>query len=299
MSKFLTPEIDQYDSKTEGDIAQIRNGATINILNGAGGFEMYVEQGEQKDYPHWQKKYALGDNKENEKKFGGLFCNFNVGGNSKKASCEFLRINSNEKVFDTFKIYQNDKPDTVPFSQIDEDFKNEKIKAFKSSNGIVDQTDNSSSSSNGTNSKQSGKASTSSKLLIGGILLVALTVAGAFVFVFKKNKKNDSIEDPEIVVKRQRSYKDNSMVNNSFTSLPRPTLFKDSINGNGNEYPFLFNVNVNPKLDLFNFDDSTMEDNSLLSKNKKQKDNYNYTKNDIQSSAKTDYQNNQHNNKYL
>jgi len=138
MSKFSSPVIDTYDKNGNGSIVQIRKGATLNILNGAGGYEMYIEQGKEKNYSHWQKKYAKGSNGENAKKYGGLFCKFNEGGNPKKASCQFLRINSSDKVFDSFTIYQNENPGTVKYTQIDENFKNEKIKAYKIANNIVD-----------------------------------------------------------------------------------------------------------------------------------------------------------------
>jgi len=138
MSKFSSHEIDRYDDRTGSHIVQIRDGATLNILNGAGGYEIYEEKGKQKDYPHWQKKYALGDHHENENKFGGLFCTFNVGGNKKKAYCEFQRINSSDKLFDYFTIYQNDNPSSVRYSDIDEKFKNEKLKAYKAEKGITD-----------------------------------------------------------------------------------------------------------------------------------------------------------------
>jgi len=56
MTEFKKPTIDKYDMDTSEDIVQIRNGATLDILNGAGGYEIYIEQGEQKNYSHWQKK---------------------------------------------------------------------------------------------------------------------------------------------------------------------------------------------------------------------------------------------------
>ena len=140
MSKFSSHEIDRYDDRTgSSHIKQIRKGATLNILNGAGGYEMYAEGGEQKNYPHWEKKYALGSNKENAKKFGGLFCTFNYGGNRKKVYCEFLRINSSEKQFDYFTIYQNENPSTVRYSDIDDNFMSEKKKEYLKSKGIVEQ----------------------------------------------------------------------------------------------------------------------------------------------------------------
>lgn len=230
MSKFKTPVIDSYDKGSNGNIVQIRKGATLNILNGAGGYEMYIEQGQEKNYSHWQKKYAKGSNGENAKKYGGLFCNFNVGGNPKKASCQFLRINSNEKVFDAFTIYQNENPGTVKYTQIDDDFKNEKIKAYKLANNIVDpvaaatttivaniisstptnnvpSTEYSSSSmiNNISDSPRSEGQGGSSDLInsttvkIGGSICVALVVLGGGVFIFSnKDKKIGS--DPEIVV---------------------------------------------------------------------------------------------------
>jgi len=230
MSKFKTPVIDSYDKGSNGNIVQIRKGATLNILNGAGGYEMYIEQGQEKNYSHWQKKYAKGSNGENAKKYGGLFCNFNVGGNPKKASCQFLRINSNEKVFDAFTIYQNENPGTVKYTQIDDDFKNEKIKAYKLANNIVDpvaaatttivaniisstptnnvpSTEYSSSSmiNNISDSPRSegqggsGDLINSTTVKIGGSICVALVVLGGGVFIFSnKDKKIGS--DPEIVV---------------------------------------------------------------------------------------------------
>jgi len=56
MSKFSDPTIDEFDGKTNESIVQIREGATVDILNGAGGWEMYIEQGKHKDYKWWQKK---------------------------------------------------------------------------------------------------------------------------------------------------------------------------------------------------------------------------------------------------
>jgi len=138
MSKFSEPVIDKYDSKTDAEVVQIRKGATFNILNGVGGYEIYIEQGEQKNYSHWQKKYALGANNENAKRFGGLYCKFNVGGNKRKAYCELQRINSRNKVFDKFFIYRNDDPANIAPKQLDEQFKSEKIKAYKDANHIVD-----------------------------------------------------------------------------------------------------------------------------------------------------------------
>jgi len=180
MSQFSEPVIDQFDDKTGEDIVQIRKGATIDILNGAGGWEMYIEQGEQKDYKWWQKKYAKGSNGEFEKSYGGLFCNFNVGGNKDKAQCEFLRINSDEKVFDTFTIYKNENPGTIPYSQIDEKFIYEKIEAFK----------NGSLSSN-------GQKSTTTKLIISGSICAAFVALGVALLIFRKNNKKYT-DDPKI-----------------------------------------------------------------------------------------------------
>lgn len=151
MSKFSSPIIDVYDSKTGSDIVQIRKGATFNILNGAGGWEMYIEQGEQKDYSHWQKKYAKGNNNENAKRYGGLFCKFNVGGNNRKAYCEFQRINSSEKVFDHFYIYRNDEPSNRTYIQIDEDFSYEKLNAYKAKYNIQDGNNNIQNHNNNVN----------------------------------------------------------------------------------------------------------------------------------------------------
>ncbi|OUM64577.1 hypothetical protein PIROE2DRAFT_8656 [Piromyces sp. E2] len=138
MSKFKEPVIDKYDSTTSEDIVQIRKGATVSFLSGTGGYEIYIEQGEQRNYQHWQKKYARGDNNENIKRFGGMFCKFNYGGNKRKASCQFLRINSNEKVFDKFYIYRNDDPGSISYKDIDSNFENEKVKAYKIENNIQD-----------------------------------------------------------------------------------------------------------------------------------------------------------------
>jgi len=138
MSQFKKPTIDKYDRITDASIVQIRKGATIDILNGTGGWEIYIEQGEQKDYSHWQKKYARGSKSENAKKYGGLFCDFNYGGNPKKAYCQFLRINSSDKVFDSFYIYRNENPSSVKYTKIDDDFKNEKLNAYKTAHNIHD-----------------------------------------------------------------------------------------------------------------------------------------------------------------
>lgn len=130
MSSFKNRLADEFN--TVKDIAQIRKGATFNILNGAGGYEMYVEKGVYKTYSHWVKKYALGDNGENAKNYGGLYCTMNVGGNSKKAKCDFLRLedDDNDK-FDSFTIYQNPTPQNLTYNDIDAQFENEKLLAFE------------------------------------------------------------------------------------------------------------------------------------------------------------------------
>jgi len=122
MSRFSTPKIDSYDYDTPSNIVQIRKGATLDILNGVGGWEIYIERDKYKDYSHWQKKYARGSNNENAKKYGTLICKFNYGGNDKKAYCELLRINSDPKVFDSFYIYRNDDPKNVKYDEIDSKF---------------------------------------------------------------------------------------------------------------------------------------------------------------------------------
>ncbi|ORX60954.1 hypothetical protein BCR36DRAFT_341013 [Piromyces finnis] len=104
MSNFKNRVIDEKDKNSDGKNVEIRKGATINILNGVGGWEIYDEKGEQANYSHWQKKYARGTSAENANKYGGVFCDFNYGGNSKKAYCQMLRINSDSKVFDSFYI---------------------------------------------------------------------------------------------------------------------------------------------------------------------------------------------------
>jgi len=233
MSKFSSHEIDQYDGGKDSKIIQIRKGATINILNGAGGYEMYEEKGEQKDYRHWAKKYALGRDKENQKKFGGLFCTFNYGGNKKKAYCEFLRINSSEKRFDYFTIYQNENPGSVSYSDIDKSFLDEKKKEYLKSKGIVEQplttntTDTNASPSslsdnpimddinimpdnsainkegvvNDSNKPESKSKSSKTGIAIGvsACAVAALAVGGLIVLKMKKNKH--SIDETELVMK--------------------------------------------------------------------------------------------------
>eukprot|EP00833_Pecoramyces_ruminatium_P005231 jgi/Orpsp1_1/1179263/evm.model.c7180000068653.1 len=204
MSKFKDPTIDEYDGKTSEDIVQIREGATIDILNGAGGYEMYVEQGEQKDYRHWQKKYAKGSDGENAKKYGGLFCNFNYGGNNKKAYCEFLRINSSNKLFDAFYIYRNADPSTITYEQIDTTFKNEKIRAYKEANNIpLGDTSADSSGAVGLNkalsdnkgSSQDKKSLFNTKnIIIGGSVCAAAVVVGVGFLTFRKSSKEKSMD---------------------------------------------------------------------------------------------------------
>jgi len=138
MSKFSSPHIDEYDDSHDKEHKQIRKGATINILNGAGGYEMYIEQGKQKSYSHWQLTYARGDHGENADRYGGLFCNFNVDGNNKKAYCEFLLINSSNRKYDEFFIYQNENPGNVTYQDIENNFKEEKIQDYKRTHNIVD-----------------------------------------------------------------------------------------------------------------------------------------------------------------
>ncbi|KAG4091936.1 hypothetical protein H8356DRAFT_1002827 [Neocallimastix lanati (nom. inval.)] len=206
MSKFSTPEIDEYDKDSDGKVAQIRKGATLDILNGTGGWEIYIEQGEQKDYDHWVKKYALGEHRENAKRFGGLFCKFNYGGNNKRAHCEFLRINSSDEVFDTFDIYRNDDPGHVTYEQIDKDFKNEKIMAFKeATNSTNDHQRENLKANDGSNngSINVDKIFTTKNIIIGGSVCAAIVIIGSSVLIFKKTKKiqPQSISDPELVIK--------------------------------------------------------------------------------------------------
>jgi len=143
MSKFNEPIIDKYDLDTGSDIVQIRDGATFNILNGVGGWEISVEQ---ENLNFWQKKYARGS--KNVKRYGGLFCKFNYGGNKKKAFCQFLRINSKNKVFDEFYIYKNENPKNVTYYNIDNDFINEKITAYKIEHNLIKDKENNSNVNN-------------------------------------------------------------------------------------------------------------------------------------------------------
>ncbi|ORX57688.1 Metallo-dependent phosphatase [Piromyces finnis] len=131
MSKFSKPVIDTYDYDSPSNIVQIRKGATLNILDAVGGWEVYDEAGKHKNFSHWIKKYARGSNGENAKKYGGLFCKFNVGGNNKKSYCEFKRINSSTSVFDSFTIYRNNDPKNIAYDKIDSRFLSEKIAAYQ------------------------------------------------------------------------------------------------------------------------------------------------------------------------
>ncbi|KAG4094034.1 hypothetical protein H8356DRAFT_1277341 [Neocallimastix lanati (nom. inval.)] len=224
MSQFSEPVIDKYDGAQDGRVTQIRHGATLNILNGVGGFYIYIEQGEQMNYAHWQKKYARGKNEVNKDKFGGLFCTFNYKGNNKKAYCELLRLNSPDKVFDSFYIYRNEDPESVHYSEIDTAFKEEKIKAYKIANNIVDgelnnNTTNANTiptiteddttplqpvSSNFTNSniqteiKEPDNKSllTSSAFLLTGSIVASLSVIGGAILLYKRKARvNDYYED--------------------------------------------------------------------------------------------------------
>jgi len=247
MSKFSSKHIDEYDNKeyvnTEGDIVQIRKGATFNILNGAGGYEMYVESGEHKHYDHWQKKYALGDNKENEHRFGGLFCTFNVGGNNKKATCEFLRIRSSNKLFDNFTIYQNENPESVSYIDIDDSFMNEKKKAYMMDKGIIDPSTNLDSTSplesinKGEGGNNSKSKSSKTGIIIGAsaCAVVALVAGGLIVLKIKKNK--DSIDEPQLVMRSSKddfnyrnqvsANENKSVVDDDFVALPMPSYNND------------------------------------------------------------------------
>jgi hypothetical protein len=187
MTKFKEPIIDEYDGVEDGRIAQIRPGATLNILNGVGGFDIYIEQGEQMNYPHWQKKYAKGENEENRKKFGGLFCTFNVDGNNRKAYCELLRLNSSEEVFDSFYIYRNEDPATVPYNDIDKAFKEKKIMAYRMANNLPEDH-------HATIVKEDpDKTSRSSPiLLIGSIIALTAGIGGGILFFIIQKNKNKS-----------------------------------------------------------------------------------------------------------
>jgi hypothetical protein len=242
MTEFKKPTIDKYDMDTSEDIVQIRNGATLDILNGAGGYEIYIEQGEQKNYSHWQKKYAKGSSNENAEKFGGLFCTFNYGGNNRKANCKFLRINSSNKLFDSFNIYRNDDPSTITYEQIDNSFKDEKIKAFKiannislgnnpdenvsasdvnnnnnndnnnnnndndnDNNNIIDRDNNTTTKSNYNTSK---KLFTTQNIIIGGSLCAVLIFLGGGLLMFNNKYKIEKSDD-HMLNKEGDTYKHN------------------------------------------------------------------------------------------
>jgi len=221
MSKFAYPEIDKYDKDSDGKIVQIRNGATLNILNGVGGEKMDIEQGKQMNYEHWQKKYAKGKGNENEKAFGALFCDFNVEGNNKKASCEFQRINSENKIYDSFTIYRNDNPDTVKYTQIDDAYREERKKAQKIGNNDANSNPVSNVITNkGINDKDKPKSSKpgnkSSKtgLIIGILLVAALAIIGGGFFIYKKKNVDDKL------IEMKSPYGKSEGSSFSFTKLP-------------------------------------------------------------------------------
>ncbi|KAL6635953.1 hypothetical protein LY90DRAFT_223908 [Neocallimastix californiae] len=244
MSKFKSPEIDSYDKKTDDSIVQIRKGATLDILNGAGGYEMYIEQGKEKNYSHWVKKYAKGSNGENAKKYGGLFCNFNYGGNPKKAYCEFLRINSSEKVYDSFIIYQNENPGTVSYSQIDTDFKNEKIKAYKIAHNIVDPlpvanntlplpvtssasnqvptNSNHTTTNDIKNDSKEGEDKSSplntTTITIGGSVVAAVVVLGGGIFMYNKKSKKLGGNRELLIDELNHNNNNNNSNNNNYNN---------------------------------------------------------------------------------
>ncbi|ORX84497.1 hypothetical protein BCR32DRAFT_291305 [Anaeromyces robustus] len=304
MSQFSDPTIDKFDSKPDENIVQIREGATIDILNGAGGWEMYIEQGKHKDFEWWQKKYAKGSHNENEHKYGGLFCNFNVGGNSKKAYCEFLRVGSDEKPFDTFTIYKNASPGNVTYSQIDDEFINEKIKAYKIENNIVDETnnavdgsvaksmntkDNSNNSNSGSkDNNNNGTLFTRKNITIGGSVCAALVVIGSGVLIFSKSNKkvtddtkleikdrqpNEGYQFNAVNINGQNSYDD------SFTLLPTPEV----ISPLPEQFSFYHSNsmkrdygNYDRKLELESPTSYTTNDSIPLVNNKRYRDNNNY-----------------------
>ncbi|KAG4091703.1 hypothetical protein H8356DRAFT_1407546 [Neocallimastix lanati (nom. inval.)] len=215
MSKFKKPVIDEYDLKTGTDIVQIREGATFNILNGVGGWEIYIEQGEQKDYSHWVKKYARGEHNENAIRFGGLFCKFNLGGNNRKAYCEFKRINSSDKVFDKFYIYRNDSPEDILYSEIDDNFLQAKISAYEIKNNIksnLNDNDNDSKNSNNTqilndnfnissqekNKNSSNIFSIKNILIFGSIIsIIIIIVGGTIIYKEAKRIRNEEKSNKE------------------------------------------------------------------------------------------------------
>jgi len=264
MSKFSSPHIDKYDNKEyvkkRGDIVQIRKGATINILNGVGGYDMYNEYGEHKNYPHWQITYARGDNHENENKFGGLFCTFNVGGNNKKAKCEFLRINTSNKLYDNFTIYQNENPGSVSYVDIDNNFMNEKKKQYMKSKGIIEQPvalnttdantitnttvttntaivpdnvnfDNIKSKNVPVDSTENPKSKKT--IIIIGASAGVVALAAVSLIALKKKKTNHTVNEPHLVTKLSRdefnygnqvyANENKSVVDDDFVALPMPS----------------------------------------------------------------------------
>ena len=241
MSKFKTPEIDKFDGAENGNVVQIRHGATLNILNGAGGWEMYIEQGKEKDYSHWQKKYAKGENNENEKKYGGLFCDFNYKGDVNKAFCRFLRTHSSEKVFDSFYIYRNEDPGNVSYTQMDVTFRDEKIKAYKIANNIKDDTQFLPGSGNGSEGDNDGasnfknlgeKIFNTRNIIIGGSVTAALALVVGGLFIVKKRKKidikdsnllNKSLKEKEAIV-FYNNYNGNNNNNINYNTLPMNSL---------------------------------------------------------------------------
>jgi len=178
---------------------------------------MYIEQGKYKDYDHWQITYARGSHGENANRYGGLFCNFNVGGNNRKAYCEFLRINSSKKLYDSFTIYRNDDPANLSYADIDNNFKVEKINAYKAQNNIVepviDGTSNSTDakpfnsvagggvSDEGVEEESSGGAKSYAKIILITGSVLALVGLGLIAYRRKRNsiinekKEDDYLKD--------------------------------------------------------------------------------------------------------
>ncbi|ORX84500.1 Metallo-dependent phosphatase [Anaeromyces robustus] len=210
LSKFdgTVPTIDPSDSKTGPEIVQIRKGASINILNGAGGWSLYDERGKYKDFEWWQKTYALYESKKNGHNQGGLFCTFNVGGNSRKAYCEFQLIRLKDKVYDNFTIYRNDDPVNVPYTQIDENFKailNGQVNDAlpPQSNGNKGNVDNNNNNNNkGTEGQEKGNNDnlvdtlfTKKNIIIGGSVCAAVAVIGGGILLFSKSNKKYTDDD--------------------------------------------------------------------------------------------------------
>ncbi|ORY08028.1 hypothetical protein LY90DRAFT_519065 [Neocallimastix californiae] len=179
--------------KTNESIVQIRKGATLDILNGAGGYEMYIEQGEQKDYSHWLKKYAKGSSGENAKKYGGLFCKFNHEGNPKKAYCEFLRINS------TYKV-ANNIADTISAD------------AESSSSSSKDNKSGGNGKTSADADAKSNFVLNSKNIVIGGSVCAALVVVGGGIFIFSKRSKK-SISNQGINIELPKDGNDPSLTN--------------------------------------------------------------------------------------